>query len=330
MMSRNSQNRCRTLTRPMVMVLAAGAMALSPGLVLAQAGHAGQGPIQPSSGAGHVGANPTTITTSPMPPSQPAVPPSKPPTVPPPINRPIIIFHNGHYWWYPQRHDRVITGTQQIVDPFVMPTAPAAAEPPQPPEKPEPVKPLTPMEQAVYELAQGQWDRAIQILESVLVESPRDARAMRLVARALMGKSQMREAAAMMMAAYDLAPTLAREPLPAAVVEGFTDLRSRFVRYADIDRSASAWLTCFVLVQAESGPPEAKARALLSYLERAERSGLDARIGDALRKALGPVPASRVANPTPVRAPMRSIAPDAGIPETTPSPQGRGPAAGGA
>jgi hypothetical protein len=328
MMSGNTERRCRARTRSMA-VVAVGAVVVWPAVVLAQAGHVGQGPIQPSSGAGHVGANPTTITTSPMPPSQPAVPPSTPPKPLPPIKRPIIIFYNGHYWWYPER--TVITGTQQIVDPFVMPTVPAPSDLPQPPPAaPEPVKPLTPMEQAVLELSLGQWDRAIQVLESVLVESPRDARAMRLVSRALMGKSQMREAAAMMMAAYDLAPSLAMEPLPPSVVEGFADLRSRFVRFAEMDRSASAWLTCFVLVQAESGPAEAKARALRNYLDRAERSGLDARIGDALRKALGPVPSVRVATPTPVRVPSRSIRPEAEAPDASPSPQGNSPTQGGA
>src|SRR5690606_3580284 len=108
-----------------------------------------------------------------------------------------------------------------------------------------------------------------------LEANPEDTRAARSYAVALLRAGRWIDGFAMMRLAYSRNPALAQEPLGGhlfsesdGVLRGV--LRDA-VRQAHRARSAAAWLTVAVLMQAEGKP----GRTVGAQIERAERLGLE-------------------------------------------------------
>lgn len=168
---------------------------------------------------------------------------------------------------------------QVIVLPAPMTGTPAAAEPaPAPP---------TDLERAHGFLQDGDAPRAIAAFTLHLGSQPQDARAMRLLAAALLLDKRADDGVAMMRSAYRAEPALAREPLRAEEVglreAGLRDLVIRAVMHANRLGSGSSWWTVTVLMQAQGKAEQARA-----MLEKAKTQGLDAELEAAMTAALAP------------------------------------------
>ncbi len=250
-------------------------------------------------GAGHTGLPPTIIPAPPInrvpptivPPIGPVFPGPNFPNVPiPPSSGPVII-NGGCGWWSPWYNStRVIIGTTQTNEPVVSSASAASRAAPA-----EPERELTPKERVRLLLGAGVWDAAITELSNILSVDSSDARATRLLGLAMIARGDQRAGAAMMALAYERYPGLANEALSNDVIRGFGDVRARFQRFAERERSASAFLVSLALVQAETRNPESRDRVMRRMLDQAERLGLEARIGDEFRRAMTP-PMSRVVN----------------------------------
>src|SRR5690606_7129054 len=97
---------------------------------------------------------------------------------------------------------------------------------PSPPPLPaEPARELTTLEYADILLAEGQAERAAEVYQDHLRESPDDAEAQRSLAVALLEAGRPQQAVAVAAMAYDTDPTLAMRPIPRRLFDGPMDLR---------------------------------------------------------------------------------------------------------
>lgn len=168
---------------------------------------------------------------------------------------------------------------QVIVLPAPMTSTPATPEPaPAPP---------TDLERAHIFLQDGDAPRAIAAFTLHLGSQPEDARAMRLLAAALLLDKRTDDGVAMMRSAYRAEPALARAPLRAEELglreAGLRDLVIRAVMHANRLGSGSSWWTVTVLMQAQGKAEQARA-----MLDRAKTQGIDADLDAAMTAALAP------------------------------------------
>lgn len=168
---------------------------------------------------------------------------------------------------------------QVIVLPAPMTSTPATPEPaPAPP---------TDLERAHIFLQDGDAPSAIAAFTLHLGSQPEDARAMRLLAAALLLDKRTDDGVAMMRSAYRAEPALARAPLRAEELglreAGLRDLVIRAVMHANRLGSGSSWWTVTVLMQAQGKAEQARA-----MLDRAKTQGIDADLDAAMTAALAP------------------------------------------
>ncbi|MCE7973665.1 MAG: hypothetical protein DYG92_04960 [Leptolyngbya sp. PLA1] len=153
------------------------------------------------------------------------------------------------------------------------------------PETPPP--PPTDLERGVGFLREGEVPKAIAALTLHLGAEPEDARAMRLLAAALLLDKRSDDGVAMMRSAYRAEPSLAREPLRAEELglrdAGLRDLVIRAVMHANRLGSASSWWTVAVLMQAQGKAEQARA-----MLGKAKAQGIDPELDAAMTSALAP------------------------------------------
>jgi hypothetical protein len=216
-----------------------------------------------------------------------------------PITTSRVIHPGGGIWYYPRTYYRgcrnsyydgyydnsnqryaVIDGA--LVQP--VPTAPApAAEPAQPAGEPPP--PPTDAEIAAALMRSGDAKGAIDKYRIHLRDHADDAEAMRGLAVALIDAAEFEQGVAMMAMAYRTEPTLPDEALAARQL--FTkagDLRTtlqKAVAFANKTKTASAWLTVAVLMQAEGREEPA-----LRMIDRADEIGLDQELVKRFKAAL--------------------------------------------
>lgn len=296
----------------------AAATVLMAGGVLAPAafGQTNNGGVP--TGAGHAGApqQAPIITRGVRPP---VVPNPNPPVIVLPVpSTPVIVIGPGGYYPYNPYYnpywqrdtmvERLVVGTPQEQP---APTAGASTAPAAPAV---PVVPPTARQRTIDALkldGPGAVAAARSALNEHLAANPKDADAVRLLSLVLMREGKWRDAASTMALAYQTEPALAATALDTELVLAMARPRSDFLRFANVSRSASGWLTALVLLQADpTGPEKARANVLREFLKRAEQSGLEARVADEFRKQLAaPVkaaaPAAAPAAPAvaPVRAP---------------------------
>ncbi|MDX2132234.1 MAG: tetratricopeptide repeat protein [Planctomycetota bacterium] len=210
---------------------------------------------------------------------------------PPIVIAPPFYYTNSLYY----SHGRV-WGAQPVnllrgdgpIDPRLFTPQPATAS--QPPAQQQPVQfssgtPSTLAEHGVRALLDGRPRESIAALRRHLDDAPDDARAMRVLAIALLADRNAADAVPVMRLAYRTDPLLAREPLiPQAL--GFRDnefrqMLTRAVAHAHEVNSSSAWLTVTVLMQGEERDDVAR-----TMLARAKKAGLEPAVHDALAPEL--------------------------------------------
>jgi hypothetical protein len=186
-------------------------------------------------------------------------------------------------WWYDsgygRRYDNIY-GFYAPLDPNLYTVSQPAAAPPVTITPP----PSTPKELAATYLRAGDSKAAVSALRIWLVDNPRDAEAMRLLALALIDSGPLADGASTMALAYHTDPLLASRPLAPDIIPSLDRLREDVRRvsiYANRVRSSSAWLALAVLMQAEGR--ESTARPIV---EKAKAAGLEPAVADRLLAAL--------------------------------------------
>lgn len=164
---------------------------------------------------------------------------------------------------------------------------PPMVQQPQPAPQPmtETVRPSDDQQLGEIYLLAGDSQAAANSFRSFLDKNPGDAHAMRALGLALLDMAQVKEAVALIGMAYATNPGLADEPVPQATFGGSpANLRENLRRasiYANQSKSASAWLTVAVLMQAEGRGANARA-----MIQRARDAGLDPALATRLQSAL--------------------------------------------
>lgn len=145
---------------------------------------------------------------------------------------------------------------------------------------------MTALERGELRLRTGDAVGADSALREHLKANPTDAKGLRTLGLALLEQRKVSEAIAVVMAAYTLDPTLAQAPIAPGTIPGdASDLRARFTQVVEIanrQKSASPAFVAAVLAQAEG-----RKEVALRMLNRATEQGLSAKLGDAMRHALG-------------------------------------------
>lgn len=156
---------------------------------------------------------------------------------------------------------------------------------PAPPQAQAPPPQLTVFEQGVLALYQGDSAEAVAALRQHLRDNPSDTQALRVLALALLDDNKPDDAAAVMASAYRTDPGLATRSIrygQAGVTEArLRELLVRAVQHAHRVKSASAWLTVAVLMQAQG-----RESLALEMLGRAEKAGLSREIADPMKAEL--------------------------------------------
>ncbi len=143
---------------------------------------------------------------------------------------------------------------------------------------------LTDFEKAGNRLYDGKPEQAIVLLRGYVDSHPDEPDAARGLALALIDARRTKEGVELMADVYAKHPTLAADPLPDDAVGPEYELRDlvvRTVEHAHSAKSASAWLTVAVLMQAQGRVDQA-----LKMIDRADSAGLAADVSAAMRSAL--------------------------------------------
>jgi len=194
-------------------------------------------------------------------------------------------WNRGANWWY-NDYSYADYGHRYplIQGVYPEPSQPRAAQP----EYQAMTEAVTPSDNRelgdVYLMA-GDAKAAATAYRAHLAENPDDAQAMRGLGLALLDLNQLTEAVAMVGMAYRASPELADSPVPVVAFGGTArEMRENLRRaslYANQTRSASAWLTLAVLMQAEGRSAVAR-----TMLDRARAAGLDESVYRRMQSAL--------------------------------------------
>jgi hypothetical protein len=185
---------------------------------------------------------------------------------------PVVVTQTGTAW---------TSQPVQAVTPVVV-TPPAAAPAASPaPASPQASPPPTDFERGVLALQANDIAYSIAALRKHLREHADDARAMRVLAVALLADKQADDAAGLMRAALRTDAKLAGEPVSPLGLgfseRRFRDLVTRAVDQANNVNTSGAWLLVATLMQAEGRDDKA-----LGMLERARAQGLERDLYDAM------------------------------------------------
>ncbi len=167
------------------------------------------------------------------------------------------------------------------------PTYVSQPAPPPPPPPAVVTEPQTPYEEGLGHLWRDEIDDAIRVLNGVVLDDDANGEAQRMLALALISKGRVADGVAMMRAAYDNDPALAREPIETVILGVKSErILGRLVRrvsmHANKVESASGWLTLGALMQAQGRPERAG-----MMLKRAVDAGLERSMGEAFGLPLG-------------------------------------------
>jgi hypothetical protein len=196
------------------------------------------------------------------------------------------VFHGGcslfPYWPIGSFYDGfgVAYGYNRGYD-YVRPIIGEPAPPPAPAAEPEP---LSPEQHAAAMLKFGDSKAAIVAYQSIVKSYPNDSESLRALGLSLIDNGQVGDGVAIIGMAYRADATLAANPIPRDVYGKATNLRNNLTRvssYANREKSASAWLTLAVLMQAEG-----RTQPALTMVERAQAAGLEQQIAQELISAL--------------------------------------------
>ncbi len=207
-------------------------------------------------------------------------------------------YRNLHY--YPRRygHHRVFRnyyglpyyGSGYYNDPVyaIGYQSPFVTQPPPPPPPPPAAvtEPQSPFEVGIGHLWRGEFQDAIGVLHGVVADNDAQVEAQRLLALALIAEGRVADGVAMMRAAYDSDPALAREPIESTVLgrqaeKVLSGLVRKVSLHANRVDSASGWLTIAALMQAQGRPERAG-----MMLGRAIDAGLDRNQAEAFGVSL--------------------------------------------
>lgn len=147
-----------------------------------------------------------------------------------------------------------------------------------------PQRELTPLERAALLLQTGESNQAVTAYQAYLKSNPRDSAATRALGLSLIDLGQVTEGVALIGMAYRSDATLALSPLSDDVYGRASRFRSnlgRISNYANREKSASAWLTLAVLMQAEGRDDRAA-----TMITRAQEAGLEDQVVQEMRNAL--------------------------------------------
>lgn len=146
---------------------------------------------------------------------------------------------------------------------------------------------LTALERARLALAFEDLGEATASYREHLDAEPGDGIAMRELALALLEDERVPEGVALLRHAYEVDPSLARDPIDARALgpeakDRLSGLVRRVAIYANQGESSSGWLAITVLIQAQG-----RDRVARMNLERAMRAGLDRALARPIGLALG-------------------------------------------
>lgn len=204
----------------------------------------------------------------------------------PHLKHPVVVVPvwGGSGYWYDNDYDDYLRQNQLIQGVY---TTPMPQTQPQPAPQPmtETIQPSDDKQLGEVYLLAGDSQAAANAFRSFLDKNPGDAHAMRALGLSLLDMAQVKEAAALIGMAYATNPALADEPVPQMSFGGNpANLRENLRRasiYANQSKSASAWLTVAVLMQAEGRGANARI-----MIQRAKEAGLDPALATRLQSAL--------------------------------------------
>lgn len=155
-----------------------------------------------------------------------------------------------------------------------------------PPAADEPSRPLTALEHAEQMLKAGESKAAVAAYQAYLKTQPLDSAATRALGLSLIENGQVGDGVSVIGMAYRSDSTLAATPVDDEVFGSSSRLRTnvgRVSRYANREKSASAWLALAVLMQAEGRVDRARA-----MIARAKDAGLEVNVVDEMNAAFSP------------------------------------------
>lgn len=205
------------------------------------------------------------------------------------VDRSPYYFHNGGYYRYrgydrydePTRRQVVQGPTVIVIDRTgvstneVDPKAPVAIE-----EEDR----VSARDLGVRALRAGDADQAVDFLTEHVLVNEGDRQAERLLGVALLLEGQTELGIALISRAYSGDPEMAFTPIGRDTIDSLSTWRrvQRDVqRYANVQRTGSAWLAAIVLTQ-----EELPNRTHAERLEQARRAGLDVDVADAFQRYL--------------------------------------------
>lgn len=149
--------------------------------------------------------------------------------------------------------------------------------------------PAEPIELALWAMEDAKPVEAVKHYRTHLNATPDDAAAMRQFAVGLIEAGRLEDGVAMMRSAYRVDPSLADLPMTLDELgvdrSRLRNVLTRTVAFAHRSKSASAWLSVAVIMQAEGRPAQAA-----KMLDRAEKEGLDRDTASVLRASLERIP----------------------------------------